>query len=151
MRTTTYSNHQLLPESARDFLSRRVAEFVGLLLICFCALLAVALMTWSVQDPSLNHATSAPTRNLLGPPGAIIADIIMQLFGLAASVLLVPIACWGWRLTSLRRLERPFLRILFWVVGSIAITAIVALFPVTEKWPLPTGLGGVLGCHSLSA
>ena len=150
MRTTTYSNHQLLPESARDFLSRRVAEFVGLLLIGFCALLAIALMTWSVQDPSLNHATSAPTRNLLGPPGAIIADIIMQLFGLAAAILLVPIACWGWRLTSLRRLERPLLRILFWIVGSIAITAIVALFPVTEKWPLPTGLGGVLGDAILS-
>ncbi len=150
MRTTTYSNHQLLPESARDFLSRRVAEFAGLLLIGFCALLAVALTTWSVQDPSLNHATSAPTRNLLGPPGAIIADIIMQLFGLAAAALLVPIACWGWRLTSLRRLERPLLRILFWVLGSIAITSIVALFPVTEKWPLPTGLGGVLGDAILS-
>ena len=150
MRTTTYSNHQLLPESARDFLSRRIAEFTGLLLIGFCALLAVALMTWSVQDPSLNHATSAPTRNLLGPPGAIVADIIMQLFGLAASALLVPMAFWGWRLTTLRRLEKPLLRLLFWVIGSIAITAIFALFPVTEKWPLPTGLGGVLGDAILS-
>ena len=150
MRTTTYSNHQLLPDTARDFVSRRLAEVTGLLLIGLCAALAVALMTWSVQDPSLNHATSAPTRNLLGPPGAIVADIVMQLFGLAAAALLFPMACWGWRLTSLRRLERPVLRILFWMLGSIAITAIVALFPVTENWPLPTGLGGVLGDAILS-
>ena len=26
MRTTTYSNHQLLPETARDFLSRRLLD-----------------------------------------------------------------------------------------------------------------------------
>jgi S-DNA-T family DNA segregation ATPase FtsK/SpoIIIE len=145
MRTTTYSNHQLLPDSARDFVSRRIAEVSGLLLIGLCALLAVSLMTWSVQDPSLNHATSAPTRNLLGPPGAIVADIVMQLFGLAAAALLAPLACWGWRLTSVRRLERPVLRVLFWILGSISITAIIALFPVTEHWPLPTGLGGVIG------
>ena len=31
---------------------------------------ALALATWSVQDPSLSHATSAPVRNLLGAPGA---------------------------------------------------------------------------------
>jgi S-DNA-T family DNA segregation ATPase FtsK/SpoIIIE len=127
-----------------------LAEISGLLLIGFCGLLAIALMTWSVQDPSLNHATSAPTRNLLGPPGAIVADIIMQLFGLAAAALLIPLACWGWRLASVRKLERPVIRALFWVIGSIAITAVVALFPVTDHWPLPTGLGGVLGDAILS-
>ena len=145
MRTTTFSASHLVPESARDFISRRVAEFFGFVLIAVCALMAAALMTWSVQDPSLNHATSAPTRNLLGPPGAIIADIVMQLFGLAASALLFPLACWGWRLISKRRLERPIWRIVFWLLGSIAATAMISLFPVTERWPLPTGLGGVLG------
>ncbi len=145
MRTTTFSASHLVPEAARDFISRRIAEFVGLILILVCGLLAVALMTWSVQDPSLNHATSSPTRNLLGPPGAIIADIIMQLFGLASSALLFPLACWGWRLMSKRRLERPIWRLFFWILGSVAATAMVSLFPVTERWPLPTGLGGVLG------
>ena len=145
MRTTTFSASHLVPEAARDFISRRIAECLGLILILICGLLAVALMTWSVQDPSLNHATSAPTRNLLGPPGAIIADIIMQLFGLASSALLFPLACWGWRLMSKRRLERPIWRLFFWILGSVAATAMVSLFPVTERWPLPTGLGGVLG------
>lgn len=150
MRTTTFSTHPIVPETARDFISRRVAELIGFLLIGLCGALALALMTWSVEDPSLNHATSAPTRNLLGPPGAIVADIVMQLFGLAAAALLFSLACWGWRLIAACRLERPLLRILFWIIGSIAITAVVALVPVTERWPLPTGLGGVLGDSILS-
>ncbi len=145
MRTTTYSTNPLLPESAREFFARRVAEFFGVLLIGFSAVLAVALITWSVQDPSLNYATLAPTRNLLGPLGAIVADIIMQLFGLASVAPLIPLTCWGWRLIAVRRFERSGLRIFFWVLGSIAATALVSLIPVTERWPLPTGLGGVIG------
>jgi len=41
--------------------------------------LAVALATWSVKDPSINHATEGPVRNLLGLPGAIVADLVMQI------------------------------------------------------------------------
>ena len=46
---------------------------------------ALALATWSVQDPSLSHATDAPVRNLLGHPGAIVADLLMQLLGLGVA------------------------------------------------------------------
>ena len=73
--------------------------------------MAVALATWSVQDPSLSHATNAPVRNLLGMPGAITADLLMQLFGLATIVLVLPVAVWGWRLVTHRPLEREWLRL----------------------------------------
>jgi len=55
-------------------------------LITLSALIAVALATWSVQDPSLSHAIDGPVRNFLGTAGAIGADLLMQLFGLAATV-----------------------------------------------------------------
>ena len=110
MRTTTYSSTHLLPDPVRDFFVRRCAELGGLVLLLACGALATSLMTWSVQDPSLNHATSAPTRNWLGPAGAISADLVMQLFGLASVILLVPVASWGWRLMTARRLERIGLR-----------------------------------------
>ena len=35
---------------------------------------AAALMTWSVQDPNLSHATSRAIRNIAGYPGAFGAD-----------------------------------------------------------------------------
>ena len=71
-------------------------------------MLTLALATWSVQDPSLSHATDAPVRNLLGRPGAIFADLSIQLFGLASIVLVLPIAIWGWRLLT-HRAVRPVL------------------------------------------
>ncbi len=150
MRTTTYSSTHLLPEPVRDFAIRRFAEATGVVLLTGCGALAVALMTWSVQDPSLNHATSAPTRNWLGPAGAISADLVMQLFGLASVVLLVPVASWAWRLLTARRLERMGLRIILWGLGTVAAAAVFSLLPITDRWPLPTGLGGVIGDGLLS-
>ena len=53
----------------RAIIHRRLRELAGLALIAVACGAAAALATWSVKDPSLSHATSAPVRNLLGAPG----------------------------------------------------------------------------------
>src|SRR5215510_10610944 len=90
-------NLGFLPDTVRDVLRRRLRELTGLGLIALAIALGVALGSWRVQDPSLSHATKAPVRNLLGTGGAIVSDLLMQLLGLAAVLLIVPIAIWGWR------------------------------------------------------
>ena len=77
-------------EHFRDIIRRRLSELAGLALITLALLGAVALATWSVQDPSLSHATQQPIHNLLGFPGAIFSDLAMQLLGLASMLLLLP-------------------------------------------------------------
>ena len=59
-----------LPASIRDALARRLRELGGLSLIALSGVGAAALMTWSVSDPSLSHATSRAIRNIVGYPGA---------------------------------------------------------------------------------
>ncbi len=71
-----------LPASIREALARRLRELAGLGLIALAGVAAAALMTWSVQDPSLSHATSRAIRNVVGYPGAIGADLLMQILGL---------------------------------------------------------------------
>ncbi|MFZ0104563.1 MAG: DNA translocase FtsK 4TM domain-containing protein, partial [Pseudolabrys sp.] len=44
-------------EHFRDIIRRRLSELAGLALIALALLGALALATWSVQDPSLSHAT----------------------------------------------------------------------------------------------
>ena len=134
-----------LPDSVREALRRRLREFGGFGLIVLATLLALALATWSVQDPSLSHATNAPVRNLLGAPGAIVADLLMQVLGVAALAFILPIAIWGWRLVTHRPLRHERLRLLFWVLGVVLSASCAAALPRSPAWPLPVGLGGVIG------
>src|SRR6478609_9500429 len=73
-----------LSSSLRAFVARRAQEMIGLCLLVVAGAIAASLATWSVDDPSLNNATDAPIRNLLGWPGAIAADLLMQLLGLGS-------------------------------------------------------------------
>src|SRR5882757_2496490 len=91
-------------EHFREILRRRLSELAGLSLITLALLAAIALTTWSVQDPSLSHATQKPIQNLLGYPGAIFSDLAIQLLGLSSVTLLLPEALMGWRLLSHRPL-----------------------------------------------
>jgi S-DNA-T family DNA segregation ATPase FtsK/SpoIIIE len=134
-----------IPDPLRAFAARRTAEFAGVTLVLATGILGMALATWSVQDPSLNHATHGSVHNLFGGPGAVLADLIMQMLGLSAVAFLAPLAFWGWRLLTSRRLERLKLRLVLWILGGIAAAGFVSALPATTRWPLPTGLGGVIG------
>jgi DNA segregation ATPase FtsK/SpoIIIE, S-DNA-T family len=134
-----------LPDAVRDALRRRLRELGGLALIGLAVLLSLALATWSVQDPSLSHATNAPVRNTLGVSGAIVADLLIQLLGVAALALVLPVAIWGWRLASHRPLQRERIRLVFWILAVLLAAACAAALPRSATWPLPVGLGGVTG------
>ncbi|MGB9392638.1 MAG: DNA translocase FtsK 4TM domain-containing protein [Xanthobacteraceae bacterium] len=126
-------------------LRRRLRELVGIALISLAMMAGLSLASWSVQDPSLSHATDAPVHNLLGVPGAIAADLMMQLLGLGSVALLLPVAVWGYRLLGHRRLCHERLRVLVWMLGAVLSAAFVSCLPRTAQWPLPSGLGGVVG------
>ena len=145
MRMSASSTIDHIPEPVRYFLGKRLAEFCGLVVLLIAGALAAAFLTWSVQNPSFNHATSGPVRNLLGSGGAMAADLTMQMVGVASTAILIPLACWGWRLVTHRRLERLRLRLLLWMVGVGFAAAFASLLPVTDRWPLPSGLGGIVG------
>ncbi|WGJ15401.1 DNA translocase FtsK [Methylocapsa sp. D3K7] len=146
MRTTTnFSVLDHIPDALREFLMRRGAELAGIGLIGFSAAIALALASWSVLDPSFNHAAPGQVHNLLGAPGAIAADLIMQMLGVSALAFLAPMCLWGWRLIFSGRLERAQARLGLWIAGGILAAGLASLLPVTARWPLPTGLGGVAG------
>jgi S-DNA-T family DNA segregation ATPase FtsK/SpoIIIE len=126
-------------------LRRRLRELGGVALLSLAMMAGLALATWSVTDPSLSHATDTPVHNLLGMPGAIAADLLMQLFGLGALALLLPVGVWGYRLLGHRHLSRERLRIIVWLIGAVLGAAFASCLPVSPRWPLPSGLGGVVG------
>jgi DNA segregation ATPase FtsK/SpoIIIE, S-DNA-T family len=134
-----------LPAAIREALVRRFRELAGLGLLTLSGCTAAALMTWSVQDPSLSHATSRPIRNVLGYPGAITADLLMQILGLGAIMLIVTVAVWGWRMLTHRSFDRKPLRLGCWILSTVLAAGFAGCWPHGAAWPLPTGLGGVIG------
>ena len=124
---------------------RRVTELCGIVLISLAMMAALALASWSIADPSLSHATDAPVRNLMGWAGAVAADLMMQLLGLGALAFVLPVAIWGYRLLGHRAMGRERLRVMLWPVGAVLAAASASCLPRSAHWPLPCGLGGVIG------
>ena len=96
---------QFLPEGTGALVRRRLLDLAGIFLVIVGLALLLACLTFSVADPSLNRATEAPPGNLLGAPGAVIADVLFQGFGMAAFFPPFVFICWGWRV--LRHHEVP--------------------------------------------
>jgi DNA segregation ATPase FtsK/SpoIIIE, S-DNA-T family len=126
-------------------LRRRLRELGGLALFGAVGVAVFALATWSVNDPSLSYATSAPVRNMLGVTGAVAADFAMQLFGMATIAIILPPAFWGWRFFTHRIFDRLRWRVAAWFVGLVLSAAFASTLSRPPQWPLPTGIGGVTG------
>jgi S-DNA-T family DNA segregation ATPase FtsK/SpoIIIE len=124
---------------------RQTLRIAGLAAMLLAAALAASLVTWNVDDPSFSYAAESPVHNLLGRPGAIFADLAMQFLGLAVVGLLCPFAVFGWSLFRLRLPRWPLRQLIAWLGGAVLLSAALACFPTSAKWPLPTGFGGAAG------
>jgi DNA segregation ATPase FtsK/SpoIIIE, S-DNA-T family len=129
----------------RHILRRNVGAMVGLAVLALAAVAAASLATWTVDDPSLSHATDHAIRNVLGFPGAIISDLLTQLLGLAASLLLLPPVVWAWRAVFALPTRLARWTAASWIAGTLMAALALSTLPVPHSWPLPTGLGGALG------
>ena len=146
MRLTRTSSIPLSGGGAiRQVLRRNLGAMVGLAVLALAAVAAASLATWTVDDPSFSHATDHAIRNVLGFPGAIISDLLTQLLGLAASLLLLPPVVWAWRAVFAMPTRMARWNAVTWIAGTLMAALALSTVPVPHSWPLPTGLGGALG------
>jgi len=130
------------------------ARLRGGLLAAAGVAVALALATYNAADPSLNAATGHAPLNVLGGPGATVADIGMQSLGLAAGLAALLMVMFG-----LSRALSPDpdanradlrLRAVIGLAGVLGLAALMAWPPAPAVWPLAKGLGGFWG-HGLLA
>ena len=69
----------------------------------------------------------------------------MQILGLGAIMLILPVAVWGWRMLTHRPFDREALRLGCWILCTVIAAGFASCWPHGGAWPLPTGLGGVVG------
>ena len=77
----------------------RSGAIVGALgILAGVLMLGFALASYHPSDPALMTAAGGPPRNLLGAPGAWIADLLLTVFGLSSALLLPPLVVVALRL-----------------------------------------------------
>ncbi len=128
----------------------RLAQLGGLALALCALLLLAALASYNPHDPSLNTATSQPARNLAGPAGALVADILLQ--GVGAASALPGLAMLAWAFRTVTGMPLRFgLRLTCTLLALPVVAAVLAAaaeapgLQIAAAWPTMAGLGGAVG------
>ncbi|ATQ41021.1 FtsK/SpoIIIE family DNA translocase [Caulobacter mirabilis] len=130
------------------------ARLRGGLIAAAGAALIAAFATWNSADPSLNVASGLPATNVLGGPGAVLADVFVQSLGLAGWGLALLMVVFG--LTRVAdadpdaHRQKTRLRALAGTLGVMFLAGAIAAPPPPAAWPLARGLGGFWGDALLS-
>ena len=132
-------------EDGASFIRRQGQFGLGIGLVGLSAYLGLACATWNITDPSLSQSNQNMVENWAGPSGAILADLVMQILGLGATLLVMLPAIWGAVLLSGRGIDHVWRRAWYAVAGIVLASAALGCLPAPEGWPLPIGLGGVAG------
>jgi len=146
----------LLPPAIREFIKLRTVEVTGLILASSGLLLILVLLTYERGDPSWNTAVNPEANpkiaNILGLPGAYVADLLMQWVGVASYLLGGIVMAWGLRIMSHRGLSRLPLRVFLAMIGVLLASIFFAQVPAFPGWQLTHGhLGGTAGAILLAA
>ena len=129
--------------------NRRLNELIGFLVFVFAVLLVLALLSYSPLDPSLNTAATPlagkPAHNWIGVVGAMVADLALQAFGIAAFLLPALLAMYSLHWFRSRPIASPYAK----TIGAIALVAFLAgfigLLPWSVRWKGVLPSEGLLG------
>ncbi len=136
---------RLLPQSLEDRLLKWLGRAAGILLLASVALTWASLVSWSVLDPSLTHATAAEPQNWLGAAGAILSDLILQTLGFAGVVAVLAPLLWSFDLLRDARVPNGRIKFSFYPLSILALAGALSAMPTFGAWPLHHSFAGALG------
>ncbi|GBR01895.1 DNA translocase FtsK [Acetobacter oeni] len=156
-RLSRLTTPDLSSPALKTSLRRRGDEVGGIVLWVLALALAATFWSYDPLDPSSNVATSRQATNLLGWPGAWLADALIQAFGIATAVPVIALGAWGWRIFRHRGLSVIWLRAIALMCLLPVCGALVAAIPLlitaihAPAWPADSGIGGGIGSTTATA
>ena len=123
---------------------KRLNEVTGFLLLSLGLVLLLSLVSYHVQDPSWDTASSAHPLNLIGYPGAYLSDVCLQIFGAAALLFPFLIFLLAWKWIRSEEIQAGAVKI----IGSLLLTLGLGAALSFAPWHIFSGtirLGGTLG------
>ena len=146
LRASIADSRRIASPALRSLMGRRSAELGGLFLGLLGLAFLLALISYDPRDPSLNTATSRHVSNIAGAGGAVLADILLQGFGVAGALPGLTMLAWSWRIVSHGGLGSFTLRLAALLGAMPLLAAVLGAFPPPQAhWPIVAGLGGSIG------
>jgi S-DNA-T family DNA segregation ATPase FtsK/SpoIIIE len=145
IRARSFGRHAFLPPGMTTFLKRRAGQFMGFFMVCLAVLLTAILVTYHPTDPSWNLANDGVAQNVMAYPGAVVADIFLQTFGIASAFWVFAFLGWGIRSMAAIPLSLVWVRVFAVVIAILLAASIAAPWVAPKSWILPNSLGGALG------
>ena len=134
-----------LSKKSLDFTIKRVAEIIGLFLICVSVLFFIALVSYSPEDPNFIFSNNNDIKNILGFQGSYISDLFFQSIGLISFLISFTIFFTGINLIKNKNyliiIENIFYLTLYSILGSVFLTT----FYPNSFWLYINGNGGFVG------
>jgi S-DNA-T family DNA segregation ATPase FtsK/SpoIIIE len=123
---------------------KRLNEVTGFLLLSMGLVELLSLVSYHIQDPSWNTASSVRPLNLVGYPGAYLSDLLIQVFGAAA--FLFPLASFllAWRWIRSEAIESGSVKMAGSALLLLSTAAALSFLPV-RLFGNNIRLGGTLG------
>jgi S-DNA-T family DNA segregation ATPase FtsK/SpoIIIE len=129
--------------------SRPLNLLLGIALLLAAALLFLALATYHASDPSLNSTSSITgphtVRNWIGPAGAYLSDLLLQVFGITAFAM--PLWLGGLGLTWIRTRNNgaAWLRWTGVILTLAFMPTLFGMLPWHWHWLHAMAIEGVIG------
>ena len=131
--------------TVRQGAGRTASLATGAALMVAALMVALALGSYRATDPAFSTAAAGPPRNLIGWPGATLADALLTLAGPLVAVLVPLLALTGLRLWRGRAAEGNGRRWRLAALGLVAGATGLALWRMDAAVALPGGWGGAVG------
>ena len=132
--------------SVANFLRKRTIELLGLILISIGVLLSISFISYSPSDPTLVYGSNdIPVNNLLGFYGSLVADFLLQSFGLVSFLLLITIISWGINLLIKKSLEKILIKLFYILIYVIFSCLLINITLNNSFWLIDNGNSGFVG------
>jgi S-DNA-T family DNA segregation ATPase FtsK/SpoIIIE len=106
-----------------------------------------ATLSYSPHDRSLNVSSDGPIHNMLGAPGASLADLMVQSIGVAAPAAFAALLAAGVARTVRKRMitQISTSRLMSGVCGIALLAGAASCVGASNPWLTGVGIGGVIG------
>ncbi|MDC3175122.1 DNA translocase FtsK [Candidatus Pelagibacter sp.] len=130
-----------------NFATKRIAEFLGVLISIGGVLLFIALITYSPDDPNFIFPKDKEIKNLLGFNGSFVSDLFFQSIGLISYLVSITFILTGINITINKEFFLIIENIFFAVLYSLFGTLFLSYFYLNDFTLYINGTGGFVGIY----